>query len=250
MRKQVRIEKEETKMKILAVQGSPRSPKVSNTEILLQQFLRGAESEGAETETIYLREKKITHCIGCFSCWFKHPGICAFKDDMPALLEQAKECDILVYATPLYSYNMTGLLKIFIDRLLPADDPHFIKDEGIYRHPARYGKERKIVLISNCGLPEASHFDGLRRVFRQIEHASKNPLVGEILMPAGPLLTNEFFKSKIKIILDAVYKAGGELVCEGKVSKETELLIQKPLVPEDEYATMVNAIFDGELKTG
>ncbi len=51
-------------MKILAIQGSPR-PKSSNTEILLQEFLKGARSQGAETETIYLKEKEFHPCVGC-----------------------------------------------------------------------------------------------------------------------------------------------------------------------------------------
>ena len=55
-------------IKILAVQGSPR-PKSSNTDVLLQEFLKGAHSQGAETETIYLREKDIHPCGGCFTCW-------------------------------------------------------------------------------------------------------------------------------------------------------------------------------------
>jgi multimeric flavodoxin WrbA len=233
-------------MKILAVQGSPR-PAVSNTEILLQQFLRGAEVEGAKTETIYLNEKTINHCVGCFTCWGKTPGLCAFRDDMPALLEQVKDADVLVLATPLYVYNMTSLLKAFLESLLPLDDPHLIKDEGVYRHPARYGKERAMVLVSNCGLPDVSSFDGLRHVLRHMEKASNMPLAGEILMPNGPLLQLASFKSKTRVILEAVFRAGGELVREGKVSEETELLIQKPLMSEDEFVARVNGFWDKHL---
>ncbi|NWF91859.1 MAG: SCP2 sterol-binding domain-containing protein, partial [Syntrophaceae bacterium] len=69
--------KGEKRMKILAIQGSPR-PKASNTEVLLQEFLKGARSQGAETETIYLKEKKIHSCIGCYTCWTKTPGVCVF----------------------------------------------------------------------------------------------------------------------------------------------------------------------------
>ena len=154
-------EKGEKKMKILATQGSPR-PKVSNTEILLQEFLKGVRSQGAETETVYLKEKEIHSCVGCYTCWAKTPGVCAFKDDMPELLEKVRNCDILVYATPLYNFNMTSLLKAFQERLLPLLDPHLVKMGEIYRHPQRYEVNRKMVLISNCGFPEVSHFDGLR----------------------------------------------------------------------------------------
>ena len=146
-------------MKLLAIQGSPR-PKNSNTEILLQEFLKGARSQGAETETIYLKEKEIHSCVGCYTCWAKTPGVCVFKDDMPDLLEKVKACDILVYATPLYNYNMTALLKAFQERLLPLLDPHLTKAGETYRHPQRYAANRKMVLLSTCGFPEVSHFDG------------------------------------------------------------------------------------------
>ena len=112
-------------MKILAIQGSPRPKAGSNTEILLQEFLKGARSAGAETETVYLTEKKIHPCVGCFTCWVKTPGVCVFKDDMPELLEKVRDCQVLVYAFPLYNYNMTALTKAFQERILPLVHPPF-----------------------------------------------------------------------------------------------------------------------------
>jgi len=91
-RKEDLTQKGEKKMKILAIQGSPR-PKASNTEILLREFLKGAQSQGAETETIYLKDKDIHSCVGCYTCWAKTPGICIFKDDMPELLEKVRRCE-------------------------------------------------------------------------------------------------------------------------------------------------------------
>ncbi len=240
-------QKGEKKMKILAIQGSPR-PKVSNTEVLLQQFLQGAQSQGAETETIYLKEKDIHSCVGCYTCWAKTPGVCVFKDDMPELLEKVKGCDILVYATPLYNYNMTSLLKAFQERLLPLLDPHLIKMGEIYRHPQRYKMNRKMVLISTCGFPEVSHFDGLRQVFRHIERSGGILIIGELLMPGGELLKQEGLREKIQDVLRVAYRAGVEVVREEKVSKETEAQIQKPLVAPDELAEMANLWWDSHLE--
>jgi len=234
-------------MKVLAIQGSPR-PKASNTEILLQEFLEGARSQGAQTETIYLKEKEIHHCGGCYTCWAKTPGVCVFKDDMPELLEKVRNSDILVYATPLYNFNMTSLLKAFQERLLPLVDPHLIKAEKAYRHPSRYEANRKIVLISNCGFPEVSHFDGLRQVFRHIERSSRTPLVGELLMPAGELLKNKGLGAKLHRALQAAYRAGVEVVRDGRVSKETEAQIQEPLLPPEEVAEMANLWWDSQLE--
>jgi multimeric flavodoxin WrbA/putative sterol carrier protein len=243
-----RIEKgENTMVKILAIQGSPR-PKESNTEILLQEFLKGARSQGAETETLYLKEKKIHPCIGCYTCWTKTPGTCVFNDDMPELLEKVGESDVLVYATPLYNYNMTALLKAFQERLLPRLDPHLVKTGETYRHPQRYEKTRKAVLLSTCGFPEISHFDPLRHLFRHIEGNGGAPVIGEILMPAGELLKQEGMRDQVQEVLRAAYQAGMELVRDGRVSKETEAKIQKPLLSPDEMAEMANLWWDGHLQ--
>ncbi|HMK51312.1 MAG TPA: NAD(P)H-dependent oxidoreductase, partial [Thermodesulfobacteriota bacterium] len=234
-------------MKILAIQGSPR-PKVSNTEILLQEFLKGARSQGAEAETIYLKEKEFHSCIGCYTCWAKTPGVCVFKDDMPELLEKAKACDILVYATPLYNYNMTSLLKAFQERLLPLLDPHLIKTGESYRHPQRYAVNRKMVLISTCGFPEVSHFDGLRQVFRHMERNGGVPIIGELLMPGGELLKQQGMRENVQGVLQAAYRAGVEVVRDGKVSEITEEQIQKPLIPPEELAAMANLWWDSHLE--
>jgi multimeric flavodoxin WrbA/putative sterol carrier protein len=240
-------QKGEKKMKILAIQGSPR-PKASNTEILLQEFLKGAQSQGAETETIYLKDKDIHSCVGCYTCWAKTPGVCVFKDDMPELLENVKDCDILVYATPLYNYNMTALLKAFQERLLPLSDPHLIKTGETYRHPQRYTVNRKIVLISTCGFPEVSHFDGLRQVFRHMERNGGVPIIGELLMPGGELLKQSGMQENVQGVLKTAFRAGIEVIKEGRVSNETEMEIHKPLVPPDVLAEMANLWWDSHLE--
>lgn len=233
-------------MKILAIQGSPR-PKVSNTEVLLQEFLKGANSQGAKTETIYLKGKKINYCIGCYACWTKTPGVCIHKDDMPEILQKICECDIIVYATPLYNYNVTGLFKVFQDRTLPLLDPHIIKTGNAHRHPARYETKRKMVLISNCGFPEIKHFDGLRKVFRTMEENGYVPLIGEMLVPAGELLRQEALRGITNKILEAVFKAGVEVVKDGRISKETEEIVQKPVLPVEDMVAMANLSWDSQI---
>lgn len=234
-------------LKILAVQGSPR-PKASNTDVILQEFLKGARSQGAESETIYLKKKDIHPCIGCFTCWAKTPGACVFKDDMPELLEKVRKCDVFVCATPLYNFNMTSLLKAFLERLLPLYDPHLVKTGETYRHPERYEVSWKMVLVSTCGFPEISHFDALRHVFRHIERVGGVPLIGELLMPAGELLKHEAFREKVQGVLQAAYQAGVEVLRDGRVSKQTEAQIQKPLITADEIAEWANLLWDSYLE--
>jgi multimeric flavodoxin WrbA/putative sterol carrier protein len=234
-------------MKILAVQGSPR-PGKSNTEILLQEFLKGARNQGAQTETIYLKEKKIQPCLGCFTCWTKTPGTCVLNDDMAELLVKVGESDVLVYATPLYNYNMTALLKAFQERLLPRLDPHLVKTGETYRHPQRIQSNRKVVLLSTCGFPEVSHFDPLRHIFHHMEGNGGMPIIGEILMPAGELLKQKGMEAQVRELLRAAHQAGMEVVRDGRVSKETEDKIQKPLLSPDEMAEMANLWWDSHLQ--
>jgi multimeric flavodoxin WrbA len=118
-------------MKILAINGSPRGRR-SNTDRILQPFLEGAREAGAETETVYLKDLKINHCLGCFTCWTKTPGVCVHKDDMAALFPKVRQADVVVYATPLYVFTVSGLMKDFMDRLLPLADPHIVQRGAHY----------------------------------------------------------------------------------------------------------------------
>ena len=124
-------------MKITAFNGSPKG-KAGNTFIMIEEFLKGAKNAGAETEHVLLSEKKINHCTGCFACWTKTPGKCIFEDDMAALLPKLTSSDVIIYATPLYVDNVTGVMKDFLDRHIPIGDPRFETDEyGETRHPQR-----------------------------------------------------------------------------------------------------------------
>jgi putative sterol carrier protein len=105
-----------------------------------------------------------------------------------------------------------------------------------------------MVLISNCGFPEVSHFDSLRHLFRKLEQVGHIPLVGELLMPAGELLKQKGLRDKVQGVLQAAYQAGIEVVRDGKVSKETEAEIQKPLMAPEEIAEMANLWWDSHLE--
>ena len=96
-------------MKIMAINSSPRAGDGSKTELMLNHLIKGMYEAGAEIEMVNLRETTIKNCIGCFSCWTKTPGICIHKDDMSHhLFPKWLASDIVIYATPLYNYAMTG----------------------------------------------------------------------------------------------------------------------------------------------
>ncbi|MCK5064521.1 MAG: flavodoxin family protein, partial [Candidatus Fermentibacteraceae bacterium] len=138
-------------MRITAFNGSPRG-KNSNTGLMVTEFLDGAAKAGADTEQIFLSQKKIGHCMGCFKCWTATPGKCVIRDDMTDLLEKVISTDLIIMATPLYIDDVTGIMKDFMDRLIPLSDPHFeqdVNDEWI--HVKRFSSYPDIAVISNCG---------------------------------------------------------------------------------------------------
>lgn len=99
---------------VLIISSSPR--KNGNSERLCQEFKRGALEAGHKVELIALREKKINYCIGCYAC--TKLGRCFQDDDMNELARMMEAADVIVLATPVYFYSMSGQLKVFIDRLV------------------------------------------------------------------------------------------------------------------------------------
>jgi len=233
-------------MKILAINGSPRGKK-SNTDRILQPFLEGAREAGAETETVYLKDKTINPCIGCFTCWTKTPGVCIHKnDDMPALLEKLIEADIVVYATPLYVFTVTAQMKAFMDRHIPILEPFIIERDGQYIHPPRYeARHSKVVLISNCGFPERHHFSGLEETFRCFTSGPDSELVGTILCAGGELLKLSALRESLQWYIDAARRAGREVVEQGRIAPETQETLDRPLVKDPAvYSRMTNAYWN------
>ena len=100
--------------KVLIISASPR--KNGNSDLLAQQFAKGATEAKQEVTMVRLAEKKINYCLGCYAC--TKLGKCCQNDDMNALAKQCEEADVLVFATPVYFYSMTGQLKVFFDRLV------------------------------------------------------------------------------------------------------------------------------------
>ena len=100
---------------ILIISSSFR--KGGNSDLLCDEFQKGAESAGHKVEKIRLAEKKINFCLGCGVCNSTHK--CVQKDDMAELMEKMLTADVIVLATPVYFYAMSGLLKTFIDRTVP-----------------------------------------------------------------------------------------------------------------------------------
>ena len=101
---------------ILVLSSSPR--KNGNSDILCEQFIKGAKESGHNTEKIYISDMKINYCTGCGVC--NTTGKCVQHDGMEELCEKMLKADVIVFAAPVYFYSMCGQMKVFIDRLVPV----------------------------------------------------------------------------------------------------------------------------------
>ena len=216
--------------KVIVFNGSPAASE-SNTNVIVQAFLKGARLAGAETENVFLIDKNINHCRGCFTCWFKTPGKCIYNDDMKELINKYNNADIVCFGTPVYTWNMTASLKNFVDRLAPLKSPIATNENGNFDLKDSIEKTQKFVVISNCGFPGENNFHTMKEVFK-----SCNPVL-EIYRNSGKLLKSkdEKIKNIVKDYLEYVKQAGYELVKEGKVSEITKSNLSKDLVSQQEY---------------
>ena len=99
--------------KDLILSGSPR--KGGNSDLLCDEFMKGALESGNEAEKIFLRSKKVAPCSACYYCR-DHGGKCAIQDDMAEILDKMQEAGVIVIASPVYFYSIDAQMKAVIDR--------------------------------------------------------------------------------------------------------------------------------------
>jgi len=218
---------------VVVFDGGPRNEKMSKTTLATKKFCEGLEAEGAVVEYIQLKDKNIKNCTGCYTCWTKTPGQCIYKDDMPELLEKYRSADLVGFASPLYIFNVTGILKTFMDRLLPIMKPYMlISDDGHILHPDRYPErgEQGFVVFSAAGFPDLeNNFDGMRGMFKMWNSHSENMhMMGEYYITAAEMLAQPVYRSRKEKVLETCYKAGVQIVKEGYVNLEDMVSVSDP----------------------
>jgi len=209
---------------IVVFDGGPRNTQFSKTAFMVNHFCKGAKSAGAKIEYIKLKDMKINPCTGCFTCWTKTPGECIFNDDMTDLRLKFRKADLILFASPLYIFSVTGIMKNFLDRILPNMKPYMIIEDGETKHPHRYpeDKHQGFVVFSASGFPELDHnFDGLKGLFRCLHsHYETSFLMGEFYMPAAELIAQPVYAQRREKIENMCFNAGTQVIKEGKINKK------------------------------
>jgi len=99
--------------KVIVISTSLRAG--SNSDLLADKFVEGAKAAGNEVEKISLVGKNIQFCKGCLAC--QKLGRCVINDDVNDIMARVLKADVVVWATPIYYYEMSGQMKTLIDRM-------------------------------------------------------------------------------------------------------------------------------------
>ncbi len=132
-------------MKIIGISASPREG--SNSKMALETALEVARENGAETEIFNLNDMDITACQACNYCKANAPK-CKVEDDMQKIYKAIEEADGIIFASPIYFYNLSATAKLFIDRLYA----YFM-----FPFAETFGK-KKIAMITSQSMPDAAAF--------------------------------------------------------------------------------------------
>ena len=235
-------------MKVLAFNCSPNTDD-GNTALILNPFLDGIRSAGADVELFYTKKLKIRPCAGDLHCWFRKPGVCIHQDDMVQLYPRLKKADIWIFATPVYFDGISGPMKMLMDRLVPLVLPFVEIRDGHCCHPRREGTTSgKVILVSTCGFWETDNFDPAVSHMKAFCRTIGREFAGALVRPCASSFRGMLDLGRpVEDILYAAGEVGQQLIREGKMSPETLAGISREIMPMDKFVQVSNRVFQSEL---
>ncbi|WP_321366814.1 flavodoxin family protein [uncultured Desulfuromusa sp.] len=206
------------KYSILAINGSHREGK-GFSEILMNSFLKGAESAGAEFDVFYPGRMDIKSCIACHKCIVATPGKCIFKDDANEFIIRLMEADLFLVVAPVYFDTMPSDLKRLFERFLPMLSPVFEFRNGRTYHIKATKKTFNVITILLSGNPEKESLLSMESTFSRIFNNMDDNLIEQFLFPTSQMIATH--PDLLSGHLDALQNAGRETVLAGKPATET-----------------------------
>ena len=163
----------EYKVKVLGLFGSPR--RGGNTDILLEEMLKGAEEAELQIERIIISQLKFSPCIECHGC--DETGECVLNDDMEKVYPKLVEADCIILASPIFFYGVTAWTKAFIDRVQSL----WVRKYRLKLPPEEPGRRRKGFFISVGATKGARLFDGAMLTVKYFFDAVGADFAGQLL---------------------------------------------------------------------
>jgi hypothetical protein len=136
----------EAHMRILVLDGNPE-PAAGGLDRYLGELEVELARGGHEVTRLRLRELDMHNCVGCFGCWVRTPGECAFDDEGRAMDRAIIGADLCLYASPLLMGHVSALLRRANERCLPLLQPYLRLVDSEIRHVPRYPRRPRLGLL-------------------------------------------------------------------------------------------------------
>ena len=225
-------------MRILVLNGSPKKDR-SDTMHITRAFLEGMNAVSAQdVALIHVMDKHIEYCTGCFSC-MHNGGTCIHNDDMRDILTEILRSDLLILNFPLYCYGMPAPLKALMDRTLPLSSMAMQKVGERYEHVGQADVSHlRYLMICGCGFPNSKHnFEPAVAQFKLMFPGDATILT----VPESPMFNAPEAAVVTVPRLELVKKAGMQYAANGAIDEALRAEIMTPMIPEAQYAQIVNA---------
>jgi multimeric flavodoxin WrbA len=182
-------------MKITCVLGSPRIK--GNSAVMAKRFCDTAEKLGAQVQTFVLNELHYRGCQACMACKTKSDK-CVLQDDLTPVLESVREGDMLVMVSPVYLWDVSSLLRSFIERTYSF----FVPDFATNPNPSRLKPGKKLVFIQTQGQPSenmfADLFSRIEPIFKRYGFTDSHLIRGLGVRKLGEIATQEEVMKKVE----------------------------------------------------
>lgn len=220
-------------MRILALNGSHRG-EAGCTQWLLDKLAEGATEAGAEFETVILAKQKIKPCNGCETCHTTHHYLQCIheeEDDVKAIFKKMRAADILIYATPVYIFSMSGLMKTFLERLnsTAGTDRICLTKSGLFFGSTDKDFHAKpFVVLTCCGNVENETVKNVVSYFDTFSKFLDAPIVGVLtrksvgMLEIGKTQAMDKQKPVITNVVKAYIQAGREIAIQGRITARTQ----------------------------
>ena len=225
-------------MKVLVLNGSAKKDN-SDTMHITRAFLDGMnDAIENEVKIIHVIDKHIESCAGCFAC-MRNGGKCIHDDDMREILEEILGSDLLIWSYPLYCYGMPAPLKALLDRTLPLSSMAMQKVGERYEHVGQADfSHLRYVMICGCGFPNSAH--NFEPAVAQFQLCFPGGLT-MITVPESPMFNAPEAAAVTLPRLERIKEAGRQYAKTGAISPQLMAEITSPMIPDDQYAAIVNA---------
>ncbi len=229
-------------MKILAINGSYRGDQ-GHVGFLIDRLFQGATTAGVECQVATLAKLKINRCLACDECHTaEHYLKCLYadKDNVADVFAKIAAADLIIYATPVYVFGVSGLLKTFLDRFYSTSDVNQLRvtqSKLFFHHVDERVCSKPFVSLVVCDNLDAEMPRNASEYFRLFARFMDAPHIGELIRSGGrlfgygrdPQAVKRF--PKIRDVYVAYEQAGHELALNGRISVATQSKANQEIIP-------------------